>query len=187
MLPRLSNPLRGAAVARAPASATTAGGTTTSPPLQIPAAAFSSTTTKALASSPLSLQHVHLPSPRVTAAWLDAHRGDSRVKILDASWWMPGSNRYAFSEFISSRIPGAQYFDIDAVAKQERGAYARCLFAPLSSSLFSSRVRLLPFLLPACRRPQTIHNSFDSSSPLSLLLPLFPVPLHKQASTRFRI
>src|ERR1700733_8822561 len=38
------------------------------------------------------------------------------VSILDASWFMPNSPRNASVEFMSKRIPGSQYLDLDAVA-----------------------------------------------------------------------
>ncbi|THH21566.1 hypothetical protein EW146_g38 [Bondarzewia mesenterica] len=43
-------------------------------------------------------------------------RSSSDVSILDASWLMPNSPRIAKEEFMSKRIPGARYFDLDQVA-----------------------------------------------------------------------
>jgi thiosulfate/3-mercaptopyruvate sulfurtransferase len=39
-----------------------------------------------------------------------------RVSILDASWYMPNSPRNPADEYLSKRIPGAQYLDLDEVA-----------------------------------------------------------------------
>lgn len=52
----------------------------------------------------------------VTTQWLQAHLG--QVKVLDASWYMPAQKRDAPAEFAAAHIPGAVYFDIDAVADQ---------------------------------------------------------------------
>jgi hypothetical protein len=38
------------------------------------------------------------------------------VSILDASWFMPNSPRKPGSEFLSKRIPGALFLDLDQVA-----------------------------------------------------------------------
>lgn len=38
------------------------------------------------------------------------------VKVLDASWFMPNSPRKGLPEFLSKRIPGAQFLDLDEVA-----------------------------------------------------------------------
>ncbi|KDD76185.1 hypothetical protein H632_c323p2, partial [Helicosporidium sp. ATCC 50920] len=50
----------------------------------------------------------------VDAAWLQTNL--SKVKVLDASWHMPASGRDAKAEFQACRIPGARFFDLDAVA-----------------------------------------------------------------------
>lgn len=38
------------------------------------------------------------------------------VRVLDASWYMPAQNRDAKAEFEAAHIPGASFFDIDAIA-----------------------------------------------------------------------
>ncbi|KIY45342.1 Rhodanese-like protein [Fistulina hepatica ATCC 64428] len=45
-----------------------------------------------------------------------AAKSASNVKFLDASWFMPNSTRHAREEFLSKRIPGAQFLDLDEVA-----------------------------------------------------------------------
>jgi thiosulfate/3-mercaptopyruvate sulfurtransferase len=51
----------------------------------------------------------------VSTDWLDKQRTTSRVTILDATMFMPGT-RDAASEFRAAHIPGAQFFDIDAIS-----------------------------------------------------------------------
>lgn len=50
----------------------------------------------------------------VSPAWLHAHGKD--VTVLDASWWLPAAGRNAKTEFDVKRIPGAAFFDIDAIS-----------------------------------------------------------------------
>src|SRR5204863_1398250 len=52
----------------------------------------------------------------VSPAWLSEHLGDPQVKVVDASWYLPAQNRDAKSEYLSGHIPGAVFFDIDAIA-----------------------------------------------------------------------
>ncbi|KAG5341369.1 hypothetical protein C0989_011080 [Termitomyces sp. Mn162] len=41
---------------------------------------------------------------------------NKNVSFLDASWFMPNSPRRPRQEFISKRIPGAQFLDLDEVS-----------------------------------------------------------------------
>jgi thiosulfate/3-mercaptopyruvate sulfurtransferase len=52
----------------------------------------------------------------VSAAWLKDRLGDARVKVVDASWYLPAQNRDAKAEYRAGHIPGAVFFDIDAIA-----------------------------------------------------------------------
>jgi thiosulfate/3-mercaptopyruvate sulfurtransferase len=48
--------------------------------------------------------------------WLKQHLGDRQVKVIDASWYLAAQNRDAKAEFLAGHIPGAVFFDIDAIA-----------------------------------------------------------------------
>ena len=50
----------------------------------------------------------------VSTKWLAAHLGE--VRVVDASWYMPGEKRAPAKEFETGHIPGAVFFDIDAVS-----------------------------------------------------------------------
>jgi thiosulfate/3-mercaptopyruvate sulfurtransferase len=50
----------------------------------------------------------------VSTDWLAAHLNE--VKVVDASWYMPGEKRQPAREFEAGHIPGAVFFDIDAIA-----------------------------------------------------------------------
>lgn len=52
----------------------------------------------------------------VSTDWLAVRLNDLNLRILDGSWWMPGANRDAIAEWRAAHIPGARFFDIDAVA-----------------------------------------------------------------------
>ena len=55
-------------------------------------------------------------NPFVSAEWLHEHLGDTRVKVLDGSWFLPGDPRDPKAAFLEAHIPGAQFFDIDEIA-----------------------------------------------------------------------
>ena len=52
----------------------------------------------------------------VTTDWLEAHLADPDVQVIDASWHMPNAGRDGYGEYVVSHIPGAIFFDIDAVS-----------------------------------------------------------------------
>ena len=58
-------------------------------------------------------------SPIVSPEWLHEHLGDPHIKVLDASWYLPGDPRDPQAEFLEARIPGAAFFDIDAIADHD--------------------------------------------------------------------
>lgn len=54
-----------------------------------------------------------LTSPVVPASWLAEHLDHPDVVVLDASWFLPGTERNAMAEWQQKRIPGARFFDFD--------------------------------------------------------------------------
>jgi thiosulfate/3-mercaptopyruvate sulfurtransferase len=59
------------------------------------------------------------PQSLVSTEWLAAHVGAPDVRILDASWHMPGSERDARAEYDAAHIPGARFFDIDEISDDQ--------------------------------------------------------------------
>jgi len=57
-----------------------------------------------------------MTNPLVATEWLAAHLGDADLVLLDASWHMPADGRDAKAEYAAGHIPGAVFFDIDAIA-----------------------------------------------------------------------
>lgn len=54
--------------------------------------------------------------PIVSTAWLAERLDDAKIRIFDASWFMPGSPRDPDQEYAGAHIPGAVRFDIDALS-----------------------------------------------------------------------
>jgi len=52
----------------------------------------------------------------VDAAWVAAHLDDPAVRIVDGSWHFPPTGRNGREEYAEAHIPGAIYFDIDAIS-----------------------------------------------------------------------
>lgn len=57
----------------------------------------------------------------VNSGWLAAELNNPDVLLLDASIHLPSQNRNAKQEFAAEHIPGARFFDIDAVADHSTG------------------------------------------------------------------
>jgi thiosulfate/3-mercaptopyruvate sulfurtransferase len=64
-----------------------------------------------------------MPDPRppaspnlVTTDWLAARLGEPEISIVDGSFYLPALKRDAKAEFAAGHIPGAVFFDIDAIA-----------------------------------------------------------------------
>jgi thiosulfate/3-mercaptopyruvate sulfurtransferase len=52
----------------------------------------------------------------VTTDWLAARLGKPDVSIVDSSFYLPTQRRDAKTEYLAEHIPGAVFFDIDAIA-----------------------------------------------------------------------
>ena len=64
-----------------------------------------------------------MPDPRppasknlVTTDWLAARLGEPEISIVDGSFYLPALKRNAKAEYLAGHIPGAVFFDIDAIA-----------------------------------------------------------------------
>lgn len=54
--------------------------------------------------------------PLVGVRWLQARLDDPAVQIVDASWFMPAEGRTGAQSYSEGHIPGAVFFDIDAIS-----------------------------------------------------------------------
>lgn len=59
-----------------------------------------------------------MTDPLITTAWLADHLGDPDVQVVDATWYMPGEAGDGRADYAAGHIPGAVFFDIDAIADQ---------------------------------------------------------------------
>ena len=58
-------------------------------------------------------------SPLITAQALQERLGAPDLRVVDASWFLPAEGRSGRSEYEAERLPGAVYFDIDAISDPE--------------------------------------------------------------------
>lgn len=52
----------------------------------------------------------------VSTDWLAQRLGRPRLRVLDASWYLPTAGRDPAAEYSAAHIPGALFFDLDAVS-----------------------------------------------------------------------
>ena len=62
--------------------------------------------------------------PLVSTDWLAAHLDDPKVKIIDASFKMPGVLPLPVDDYLAAHIPGAVFFDVDAIVRSRQSAAA---------------------------------------------------------------
>ena len=58
-------------------------------------------------------------TPLVSTEWLAAHLAAPDLRIFDATFYMPAEPFDAMAIFAQGHLPGARFFDLDAVADQE--------------------------------------------------------------------
>ncbi|CAN5623512.1 3-mercaptopyruvate sulfurtransferase [soil metagenome] len=59
------------------------------------------------------------PKLLVSTDWLAERLSAPDLRILDASWHLPGSGRDARGEFEQAHVPGARFFDIDEISDSQ--------------------------------------------------------------------
>jgi thiosulfate/3-mercaptopyruvate sulfurtransferase len=60
-----------------------------------------------------------MTDPLVSTVWLAERLGAADVQVVDATWFMPGEARSGREEYAQAHIPGAVFFDIDAIADHD--------------------------------------------------------------------
>lgn len=83
--------------------------------------------------------HFTPDKPVVSAEWLKSHLTAPDVRVLDCTYFMPGSPKTGRQVYDAHHIPGARFFDIDDVADSD-SSLPHMLPSP---EKFSSRVRKL--------------------------------------------
>lgn len=61
------------------------------------------------------------PRTLVSTDWLEAHLKDPDLRILDASWYLPGAGRDPKAEYRAAHVPGARFFDIEEISDPRSG------------------------------------------------------------------
>ena len=56
------------------------------------------------------------PNPLVSTAWLAGHLGEPGLVVVDGSWYFPAMGRDPRAEFLAGHIPGAVFWDLDALS-----------------------------------------------------------------------
>jgi thiosulfate/3-mercaptopyruvate sulfurtransferase len=79
------------------------------------------------------------PQTLVSTAWLAEHLAAPDVRVVDGSWYLPDAKRDPKAEYSAAHIPGAVYFDIDAI----RDASSSLPHMLPSAEQFSTQVRKL--------------------------------------------
>jgi thiosulfate/3-mercaptopyruvate sulfurtransferase len=54
--------------------------------------------------------------PLVSTDWLAAHLNDPKIKVIDASFKLPGVLPLPVDDYLAAHIPGAVFFDVDAIS-----------------------------------------------------------------------
>ena len=54
--------------------------------------------------------------PLVSTDWLAAHLGDAKLKVIDASYKMPGVLPLPSEDYLGAHIPGAVFFNVNTIA-----------------------------------------------------------------------
>src|ERR1700739_1924487 len=54
--------------------------------------------------------------PLVSPQWLGEHLKDANVKLLDATFKLPGVLPLPVDDYLAAHIPGAVFFDVDAIS-----------------------------------------------------------------------
>ncbi len=57
----------------------------------------------------------------VSTDWLAQNIGDPALRIVDATWFLPNVGRSGGEEFEAGHLPGAVFWDIDAISDDESG------------------------------------------------------------------
>src|ERR1700757_880083 len=57
--------------------------------------------------------------PLVSTDWLAAHLDDPKVRIIDASFKLPGVLPLPVDDYLTSHILGAVFFDVDAISDHD--------------------------------------------------------------------
>jgi thiosulfate/3-mercaptopyruvate sulfurtransferase len=55
----------------------------------------------------------------VSTDWLADHLPSPNLRVVDASWYLPATGRDAWNEYLAGHIPGAVFFELDALSRHD--------------------------------------------------------------------
>lgn len=61
-------------------------------------------------------QRLHESNALVSTEWLAQHLHAPDLRVVDASWYLPGMGRDPKAEYAAGHIPGAVFFDLDEIS-----------------------------------------------------------------------
>jgi thiosulfate/3-mercaptopyruvate sulfurtransferase len=67
-------------------------------------------------------ENAHMAStddPLVSTDWLAAHIDDPKVRVIDATFKLPGVLPLPVDDYLAAHIPGAVFFDVDAISDHD--------------------------------------------------------------------
>ncbi len=110
--------------------------------------------------------------PLVSTDWLAARIDDPKVKIIDASYKMPGVLPLPSDDYLGAHIPGAVFFDVDAISDPQRPAAAYVSGRRRSSRAMSRRSAFPPAIpwwptIPAPGSPRPGHGGCSCRSAIA--------------------
>lgn len=85
---------------------------------------------------PVMTTSLNMPTPLVSIAWLADHLHHPRVRVLDASMYLPSAGRDARAEYAAAHIPGAVFADLSWLSDPD-APYPHTL---PSAALFAERI-----------------------------------------------
>ena len=68
-----------------------------------------------------------ISSPLVSVSWLAQNLSNPQLVVLDATWFLPGSERNGENEWHQKRIPSARYFDFDKKVAHPEASFPHML------------------------------------------------------------
>ena len=57
----------------------------------------------------------------VDTGWLHEHLADSDLRVVDSTWYLPTVDREGIADYRNAHIPGAVFWDIDAICDPDSG------------------------------------------------------------------
>ena len=74
----------------------------------------------------------------VSTNWLEQRLNDTKIRVIDASWYLPNVDRSGLKEYENRHIPGASFFDLDKFSDANSNLPHMALEEKIFSNKFES-------------------------------------------------